>query len=243
MWGDFATRHRGWEQVVCCSLGYFLFDLIHISILKPTPSDYYESVFHHLLTLYVHFIPVCVYHGYVQLSMVGCKLIECQAVPSGASEQAPAAVDAVLSESCCTRADLAELSTPFVNIRWFMLKASLTDHPYYLVNGGLMAVVFFACRIVNGLWLLYVTVYQAWFAPYSNSARTFSEYMGAVGYALGPLITLFYLLWSYWFILIVQGIKAAVLGSDFKNDPDQEGGSLVGRAIESVASPKSSKKE
>ena len=124
-----------------------------------------------------------------------------------------------------------------------MLKASLTDHPYYLVNGGLMAIVFFACRILNGLWLLYVVVYQAWFAPYSNSARTFSEHMGVVGYALGPLVILFYLLWSYWFILIVQGIKAAVLGSDFKNDPDREGGSLVGRAIESAASPKASKKE
>lgn len=140
-------------------------------------------------------------------------------------------------------ADLAELSTPFVNIRWFMLKASLTDHPFYLVNGGLMAIVFFACRIVLGLWLLYFVVYQAWFAPDSNSARTFSEHMGVVGYALGPLVCLFYLLWSYWFVLIVTGIKAAVLGADFKNDPDQEGGSLVGRAIESVNSPKETKKE
>ena len=124
-----------------------------------------------------------------------------------------------------------------------MLKASLTEHPYYLVNGGLMAVVFFLCRMVNGLWLLYVVVYQVWFAPYTNSARTFSEYMGLVGYALGPLVVGFYLLWAYWFTLIMQGIKAALLGSDFKNDPDKEGGSLVGRAIERAASSKGSKEE
>ena len=128
--------------------------------------------------------------------------------------------------------DLAELSTPIVNIRWFMLKASLTEHPYYLVNGGLMAVMFLACRMVNGLWLLYVVVYQVWFAAEeSNSARSFVEEMGFVGYALGPLVTLIFLLWLYWFVLIIQGITAALLGSDFKNDPDQDGGSPLGRAI------------
>lgn len=79
MWDDFSTRHRGWEQVVCCSLGYFVFDLIQISVVKPTPSDYYESAFHHIINLYVHFVPVCIYHGYVQLSMVGCK----SSVPGG----------------------------------------------------------------------------------------------------------------------------------------------------------------
>eukprot|EP01043_Picozoa_sp_COSAG02_P031451 COSAG02_NODE_2053_length_9994_cov_7.402628_7_plen_110_part_00 len=104
-----------------------------------------------------------------------------------------------------------------------------------------MAFAFFLCRILNGLWLLYVVAYQVWFAPYSNSARTFSEHMGPVGYPLGPLVTAFYVLWMYWFILILQGIKAALLGTDFRNDPDQEGGSMVGRAIESVASSKSSK--
>jgi hypothetical protein len=73
MWDDFHTRHQDWEQVICFSLGYFLLDLIQISVVKPTPSDYYESVIHHLINLYVHFVPVCIYHGYVQLSMVGCK--------------------------------------------------------------------------------------------------------------------------------------------------------------------------
>lgn len=137
--------------------------------------------------------------------------------------------------------DLAELSTPFVNVRWLMLKASLTEHPYYIVNGGLLAFVFFLCRILNGLWLLYVVVYQVWFAPYSNSARAFSEHMGPVGYALGPLVTVFYVLWMYWFTLILQGVKAALLGTEFKNDPDREDNSVAGRSMERIASPKSSK--
>lgn len=88
MWDEFSTRHRIWEQVVCCSLGYFMYDLIQISVFKPTPSDYYESLFHHLINIYVHFIPVCIYHGYVQLSMVGCKLSNSQCVPIEVTEQA-----------------------------------------------------------------------------------------------------------------------------------------------------------
>jgi hypothetical protein len=75
MWDEFATRHRGWEQVVCFSLGYFLFDMVQILTFKPTPSDIYESIFHHVINLYVHFIPVCIFHGFVQLSMVGCEYI------------------------------------------------------------------------------------------------------------------------------------------------------------------------
>ena len=51
---------------------------------------------------------------------------------------------------------LAELSTPFVNNRW-MLKEGFggASTTVYVVNGALMAIVFFACRILNVGFMLY----------------------------------------------------------------------------------------
>jgi len=50
---------------------------------------------------------------------------------------------------------LWELSTPFVHYRWFLLKAGRSKSRIYLINGLIMAVVFFACRPVWGTYLSY----------------------------------------------------------------------------------------
>ena len=97
-----------------------------------------------------------------------------------------------------------------MNIRWFMLKGGLVDHPFYIVNGALMALTFFAFRIVNGVGIMYVSVWRVWFESGPNSARDFSDSMGWVGVAIAPLVVMFYVLWCYWFALICQGILAAV---------------------------------
>ena len=72
LWDNFAAPHAEWEHVVCLSLGYFLFDLLLILVARPVTSDLYESIIHHVINIYVHFVPVCVYHGYVSLSIMGC---------------------------------------------------------------------------------------------------------------------------------------------------------------------------
>lgn len=48
-----------------------------------------------------------------------------------------------------------ELSTPFVHLRWFLIKAGEAKSRLYLINGLALVVVFFACRPVWGTWLSY----------------------------------------------------------------------------------------
>ncbi|KAG0358180.1 DUF887-domain-containing protein [Gamsiella multidivaricata] len=48
-----------------------------------------------------------------------------------------------------------ELSTPFLNIHWFMDKLSMTGSIYQLINGIILLAVFFSARIVFGLYMSY----------------------------------------------------------------------------------------
>ncbi|KAF9353985.1 hypothetical protein BGX34_011275 [Mortierella sp. NVP85] len=50
-----------------------------------------------------------------------------------------------------------ELSTPFLNIHWFMDKLGLTGTIYQLINGVILLTVFFSARIVFGLYMSYHT--------------------------------------------------------------------------------------
>eukprot|EP00879_Flechtneria_rotunda_P026407 GHRR01028156.1.p1 GENE.GHRR01028156.1~~GHRR01028156.1.p1 ORF type:complete len:214 (+),score=55.67 GHRR01028156.1:572-1213(+) len=50
---------------------------------------------------------------------------------------------------------LWELSTPFLHMRWFMLKSGASTTRKYLVNGLLLVLTFFLCRPVWGTWLSY----------------------------------------------------------------------------------------
>lgn len=50
---------------------------------------------------------------------------------------------------------LWELSTPFLHLSWFMLKAGAGKSRPFLINGMALVVVFFACRPVWGTWLSY----------------------------------------------------------------------------------------
>ncbi|KAG0024367.1 hypothetical protein BGZ81_007738 [Podila clonocystis] len=50
-----------------------------------------------------------------------------------------------------------ELSTPFLNIHWFMDKLGMTGSAYQLVNGIVLLSVFFSARIVFGLYMSYHT--------------------------------------------------------------------------------------
>ncbi|KAF9415757.1 hypothetical protein BGZ94_010404 [Podila epigama] len=50
-----------------------------------------------------------------------------------------------------------ELSTPFLNIHWFMDKVGLTGSTYQLINGIVLLSVFFSARIVFGLYMSYQT--------------------------------------------------------------------------------------
>lgn len=53
---------------------------------------------------------------------------------------------------------LWELSTPFVYIRWFLVKMGYSDTKAYKLNGIMMLLVFFLCRNVVGLGKLAISV-------------------------------------------------------------------------------------
>ncbi|KAL9642543.1 hypothetical protein ABK040_011110 [Willaertia magna] len=101
---------------------------------------------------------------------------------------------------------LLELSTPFVNLRWFLWTCHLKDSIYYTLNGFLMWLVFGLCRmpfVVFGPYLIYI-----------NHSRL-SYYFGFILYINIVNITL---LNVYWYTLmtkkIVEALGAMMFGSE-----------------------------
>lgn len=73
---------------------------------------------------------------------------------------------------------LYELSTPFLNLHWFMDKLNLTGSRAQLFNGILLLISFAGCRLVWGVYqsaLIYNDVWQAWHAttPFANRCSAF----------------------------------------------------------------------
>lgn len=59
---------------------------------------------------------------------------------------------------------LFELSTPFVNIHWFLDKVDMTGTPAQWYNGITLMVTFFCCRLVYGSYLSFVFFNDLWTA-------------------------------------------------------------------------------
>jgi hypothetical protein len=75
---------------------------------------------------------------------------------------------------------LYELSTPFLNVHWFLDKFGMTGSTAQLINGILLIVSFFGCRLVWGVyqsWLMYNDVWSAWHAetPFTSVCSKFME--------------------------------------------------------------------
>jgi len=73
---------------------------------------------------------------------------------------------------------LYELSTPCLNIHWFMDKLGMTGSRAQLYNGILLLITFAGCRLVWGVYqsaLIYNDVWQAWQAatPFTSRCATF----------------------------------------------------------------------
>jgi TLC domain len=67
---------------------------------------------------------------------------------------------------------LFELSTPFLNVHWFLDKFGMTGSIAQLVNGILLITSFFCCRIVWGCYqsyLIYNDIWSAWHVKSSLS--------------------------------------------------------------------------
>ena len=62
---------------------------------------------------------------------------------------------------------LYELSTPFLNLHWFMKQCNMTGTPLQVANGLFLLIVFFGCRLVWGTYLS-VNIYKDLFSVYSS---------------------------------------------------------------------------
>ncbi|KIW04024.1 hypothetical protein, variant [Verruconis gallopava] len=69
---------------------------------------------------------------------------------------------------------LYELSTPFLNIHWFLDKANMTGSTAQLINGILLLASFGGSRLVWGTyqsWMIYKDIWHAWNNPRPSTAE------------------------------------------------------------------------
>jgi hypothetical protein len=72
---------------------------------------------------------------------------------------------------------LLELSTPFVNIHWFLNKLHKAGSKLQLVNGVILIVVFGCCRLIWGSYMTVVFFRDVWAALHAlRPSRTSYEY-------------------------------------------------------------------
>ena len=70
---------------------------------------------------------------------------------------------------------LYELSTPFLNIHWFLDKLGQTGSTLQLYNGILLIVTFFLCRVVWGTYQSVLIYSDIWTALTHASASSIAE--------------------------------------------------------------------
>ncbi|MCJ1398353.1 hypothetical protein MMC11_001551 [Xylographa trunciseda] len=70
---------------------------------------------------------------------------------------------------------LVELSTPLVNIHWFLNKLNKAGSTFQIINGVLLIVTFACCRLVWGSYLTFVFFRDVWTALHASQS-SWTEY-------------------------------------------------------------------
>jgi hypothetical protein len=111
---------------------------------------------------------------------------------------------------------LFELSTPFLNLRWFGLKfPNLFPSSFQLINNSILILIFFFVRICYGWYqasMLFTDFYYTYQDPRFNT-------VGAVVIFIGNMIL--NLLNLYWFYRMVR-VAYAILADMFNGSDDHE---------------------
>ena len=103
---------------------------------------------------------------------------------------------------------ISEITTPFVNLRWFLHKAGLKDTTLYLLNGLTMTLLWFIIRI-GGFGMLGFRIAASWDAV--MALRPDQQFTVVFSYVVG------YSLQIFWFYKIVRGaLKALDIGGGKK---------------------------
>ncbi|KAJ4320587.1 hypothetical protein N0V84_005769 [Fusarium piperis] len=114
---------------------------------------------------------------------------------------------------------LWELSTPFLNVHWFMDKVGMTGTRAQLYNGLMLLFTFFSCRLVYGTWMSFCVFRDIWAGINSHPnvealttpAMTFARQDSTVPVWLGAAylasnITLNSLNF-YWFFMMIRAVR------------------------------------
>jgi hypothetical protein len=173
MWGDYDLRNSSWEAYIEMSTGYFCYDAL-LTLAVPTNRSTTEKTLNYLH----HSISVLTHYYPVCICHHGVPI-------------------SVVGY-------IAELSTPFTNARWMLKEAGGgTGTTAYLVNGVLMAVMFFGCRIVAMAVLLYMMFVHY---PATTGNGVANGLGGGLGHVVGPATVVFYVLNLYWMYKILRGV-------------------------------------
>ena len=97
-----------------------------------------------------------------------------------------------------------EVSTPFLNIRWFLFKSSLHEGRFYEINGYVLALSFFVSRVV--LNLLAVEHMTRGFVRYYAELTSREGLPITILYFLPTLAWIHVLINLYWFWLILDKV-------------------------------------
>lgn len=108
------------------------------------------------------------------------------------------------------RALLWELSTPFLNIHWFLDKVGKTGTPLQMVNAGFLLAAFFGARLVYGPFLSYDFLRTMWSVRHEMSPFVTGSF------AAGNIVLNILNFW--WFSKMIGAIQKR-----FKKDPIAEG--------------------
>ena len=179
LWDSYGTRYPNWERSIEVSMGYFVYDFV----LTIFASHLWGGGMKLHETLLHHVLSITTHYYPVCVCRYGNAI-------------------SVLGYLC-------EISTPFVHIRWYMAKLGLDESMriVYLINGSLMALVFFAVRVVNVGFMLYLIYVQV---PKATGLSLGTAMGGGLGHAIGPLVIIFYGLNLMWMRLIIKGILKAL---------------------------------
>ncbi|EFY84865.1 DUF887 domain protein [Metarhizium acridum CQMa 102] len=140
---------------------------------------------------------------------------------------------------------LWELSTPFLNIHWFMDKLGMTGSKAQLYNGFLLLFSFFSCRLIYGTYQSVMVFRDIWGAisrhpspsslqlmtmQFATDVSTIPPWLGAV--YLASNLTLNGLNF-YWFVMMIKAVRK-------RFEPGQQSQTEVEIDMSSVASAVSS---
>ncbi|KAK9444332.1 TRAM/LAG1/CLN8 like protein [Metarhizium brunneum] len=140
---------------------------------------------------------------------------------------------------------LWELSTPFLNIHWFMDKLGMTGSKAQLYNGFLLLSSFFSCRLVYGTYQSVMVFRDIWSAinghPSSSSLHLMTMQFATDVSTIPPWLGAVYLasnltlngLNFYWFIMMIKAVRK-------RFEPGQQPQTEVEVDMSSVASAVSS---